>query len=209
MFGLKEPINFMKKKTFTLHHFNIIQKLKNIIHPHTTVPQNGLGFTLIEFFIYIAILISILALTTGFLWNVVLGNIKENSYQEVQQNGRFSLTKITQEIKKAEGIINPPLGFSTDSLSLEMADSNLNPTIFYLAEGKLTITQGSNPPYPLTSDRVVIKNLKFTNLSYENTPGTIRIEMTIEHSNPTGRIEYQASIDFKLTVSLVESGATP
>ena len=63
------------------------------------------AFTLIEFLIYMAILATILVLMSGFFWNIIFGNIKETSYQEVQQNGRFALTKITQEIKKATGII--------------------------------------------------------------------------------------------------------
>jgi len=57
-------------------------------------------------------------------------------------------------------------------------------------------------PYPLTTDRVEVTNLKFTNLSYENTPGTVKIEMTVEHLNPAGRSEYQALINLENSVSL-------
>ena len=165
------------------------------------------AFTLIEFLIYMGILATILVLMTGFFWNIIFGNIKETSYQEVQQNGRFALTKITQEIKKAIGINNPTPGFSSNTLSLAMADASS--TIFDFADGKLRITQGTQGPYELTSDEVRVSNLLFTNLSYPNTPGTIRIEMTIGYLNPSGRMEYQTSIDLKTTVSLVESGATP
>jgi len=154
-------------------------------------------------------LATILVIMTGFFWNIIFGNIKETSYQEVQQNGRFTLTKITQEIKKATGINIPPPGSSINLLSLAMADASLNPTIFDLADGKLRITQGSQGPFELTSDEAKVSNLLFTNLSYPNTPGTIRIEMTIEHLNPNGRMEYRASIDFKTTVSLVPGGTSP
>jgi len=197
------------KNAFTPHHFNIIQKLKNIIYSFTIAFKNGGGFTLIEFLIYIAIVSSILVLISGFLWNIVFGNIKETAYQEVQQNGRFALTKISQEIKRATGINSPLAGGSANSLSLAMADPNFNPTIFDLADGKLRITQGANPPIELTTDQVIISNLQFSNLSYEGTPGAIRIEMTISHLNPANRIEYQASIDLKTTVSLVPGGASP
>lgn len=169
--------------------------------------MKNFGFTLIEFIIYIAIVAVILVLMIGFLWNIISGNIKETSYQEVQQNGRFVLTKINQEIKKATGIENPGLGASSTVLSLSMADPFLNPTTFYLANGNLMIIQGLGQPYELTSDQVTVSSLRFTNLSYQDTPGTIRIEMTIGHINPGARIEYQASIDLKLTVSLVPGGA--
>lgn len=165
------------------------------------------AFTLIEFIIYIAIVTLVLVLIIGFLWNIVLGNIKETSYQEVQQNARFALTKISQEIKKASGINNPSPGQSDSILSLSMQNLDLNPTIFDVFEGKLRITQGESDPKELTSDEVKVTNLLFTNLSYPNTPGTIRIEMTIEYLNPSNLSEYQASINLKSTISLLEGGA--
>jgi hypothetical protein len=64
-------------------------------------------------------------LISGLLWNIVFGNIKETAYQEVQQNGRFALTKINQEIKKAIGINSPSPGNSANSISLVMANPKL------------------------------------------------------------------------------------
>lgn len=167
------------------------------------------GFTLIELLIYMAILGSVLVLMTGFFWNIALGYTKENSYQELQQNGRFALTKMSQEIKMAKRIISPAPGLSATSLSLEMANASLNPTIFGLNEGKLRIIQGTNPPYELTTDRAIVSNLKFTNLSYDNTPGTVRIEIELNHFNPGGFTAYQANINLITTVSLLEGGASP
>jgi prepilin-type N-terminal cleavage/methylation domain-containing protein len=167
------------------------------------------GFTLIEFLIYVAIVGSILVLMTNLFWNVILGGTKENSYQEVQQNGRFALLKMEQEIKKAIGINNPSPGTSASSLSLLMANSSLNPTVFNLNGGKLIITQGSSSPIEITTDQVSVSSLRFTNLSYFGTPGTIGIEMTIENLNPANRNEYQASVDLKTTVSLSKGGAAP
>jgi len=160
------------------------------------------GFTLIELLLYTAIISLVLVSVTGFFWNIASGNIKEKSYQEVQQNGRFAMTKITQEIKKAIGINNPVPSSSANSLSLVMSEPNLNPTIFDVSGGKLRITQGALAPIELTTDQVVVSNLQFTNLSYLNTPGTLRVEMTLENLNPSGKTEYQASLDLKTTVSL-------
>jgi len=195
------------KNAFTPHHFNINRGLRNRIFLGNSTPENGAGFTLIEFLIYVGIVATILVVMSGFFWNIIFGNIKETSYQEIQQNGRFALTKITQEIKKAIGINSPLPGFSSNTLSLAMADASS--TIFDLVDGRLRITQGSQGPFELTSDQVRVSNLLFTNLSYPNTPGTIRMEMTIGYLNPSGLIEYQASIDLKTTVSLVPGGATP
>jgi Tfp pilus assembly protein PilW len=167
------------------------------------------GFTLIEFLIYISIVGLILVLMTNLFWNVILGGTKENSYQEVQQNGRFAIFKMKQEIKKAIGINNPLPGSSANSLSLVMANPIFNPTVFDLNGGKLRITKGGSSPIEITTDQINVSSLSFTNLSYSDTPGTVMVEMTIENLNPANRNEYQASIDLKTTISLVERGASP
>jgi len=169
---------------------------------------NKSGFTLVELVIYIAIFATILLLIIGFLWMIVLGNIKETAYEEVQQNGRFAITKMTQEIKKATGIDIPTPGNSANALILRMADSSL--TSFDISGGKLRMTKGINSYY-LTTDQVIINNnsLQFTNNSYPNTPGIIQVKMEINHTNPGNRREYQASVDLESSVSLVPAGASP
>jgi hypothetical protein len=87
-----------------------------------------------------------------------------------------------------------------------MADPNFNPTVFEVVDGKLRIDRGGQQFF-ITSDRAAINNLLFTNLSYQNTPGIIGIEMTINHRNPGNRGEYQASIDLATSISLLYGGA--
>lgn len=190
-----------------MQRFTSLQIFSGFKFLRNTKPNLGSGFTLIELVIYSAIVGVMLILMIGLFWNIISSNIKETAYQTVQQNTRFAIIKITQEVKGASGINNPLPGFSSDSLSLSMADSSLDPTLFDLVEGKLRITQGSFGPYELTSDEVQVSSLQFTNLSYPDTPGTIRIVMVLDHINPGGRIEYQASISVKSTVSLMPGGS--
>jgi len=153
------------------------------------------GLTLIEIIIYISILVIIIAFTGGFLWNILLGNIKEGAWQEVQQNGRFVLSKMTQEVRRATAINTPaPGGGPLTFLSLAMADPDFNPTVFEVVDGKLRLDRGGEQFF-LTSDRVVIDNLLFSNFSYPNTPGIVGVELSIKHRNPAHRNEYQAAID--------------
>jgi len=170
--------------------------------------DNKIGFTLVELIIYMGLFATVLLLITGFLWMIILGNIKEAAYQEVQQNSRFAMTKIEQEIKKAVGINSPIPGSSSNTLILRMADSSL--TSFDISGGKLRMTKGINSYY-LTTDQVIINNnsLQFTNNSYVNTPGIIQVKMEISHINPGNRREYQASANFQSSVSLVPGGAAP
>jgi prepilin-type N-terminal cleavage/methylation domain-containing protein len=167
------------------------------------------GFTLIELVVYIAIVSGILVLITGFLWNVIFGNIKESSYREVQQNARFALMRMAQEIRKATNINSPLPGGSDTSISLTMADATLDPTVFDISQGRLRITQGTSSPQEITTDSTIVKNIQFTNLSYPGTAGTVRIEIEIANSGLSNLPEYQASIGLKSTVNLLPGGATP
>lgn len=164
------------------------------------------GFSLIEFIIYIGIVAVILLVAFNFGWEIIYGNIKSQAIREVQQNARFSMEKITRVIKEAKVVNSPTSGNSANSLSLEMTDPDLDPTVLGVSGNKVQITQGTFGPYELTNDRVSVSNLQFTNLSYENTPGTVRIEMTIDSVNPTGRQEYEVSFGLKSTASLVIGG---
>ena len=158
------------------------------------------GFTLIELLIYITILGLVLIVITGFFWNIALGYVKENSYQELQQNGRFVLAKISQEIRRAKNVTNPGIGLSSNFLSLEMPDSNQ--LIFLVDNGKLIMTKNGTDSI-LTTDRTVVELLEFNNMSYENTPGIVRIKIALSHANPGGMTAYQSDINLITTVSLL------
>jgi type II secretory pathway pseudopilin PulG len=160
------------------------------------------GFTLIEFIIYIAIVGGILIVTFNFGGEIIYGNVKSQAMREVQQNSRLAIEKITEAILEASDINNPVSGNSDATLSLVMQDLHLSPTIFEITDGKLMVTQRKNGPHELTNNRVKVTKLQFTNISYANTPGTIRVQMTIEHVNPNNLSQYEASLETEDTISL-------
>ncbi len=164
--------------------------------------QRKNAFTLIELLIYLGIVSGLLVVAGAFTWSIIKGSVKSSCVREVQQNGRLAMEIVTREIKAASGINNPLAGESTDTLSLIMSDNGLNPTIFELLNNQILLSQGVDGPYALTTDQVLVSNLNFTNLSYTDTPGTIRIEMTLDYNNLEVQPEYKASIDLITTVSL-------
>lgn len=99
--------------------------------------QTKLGFTLIELIIYIAIVAIILAISSDFAWNIIQGDIKTTSLREVQQNGRFSMEKITRAIRAGQ-----------------------SPSIFTISDG--TLYQNG---VALTTNQVRVTNLQFTSLA--------------------------------------------
>jgi len=163
------------------------------------------GFTLIELTIYLAITGTILFLLIGFLWNIIFGSTKEISYQEVRYSSRFAMDKIVGEIRKAQGVNYPAAGASLNSISLAMSDASLNPTIFAISGGYLTMTQGASSPVRLTSGSVSLDSLIFTNLSYPAKPLIVRIEMAVSYLNPENLNEYEASLDLKSSAVLLNS----
>lgn len=162
------------------------------------------GFTLIELIIYSAIVATILVVASTFAWQIIQGDIKVGAYREIEQNATFGMEKITAAIRNSSKIVQPnDPGESGAFLKLNIQkEAGETPVRFEISGGKLIMKEGDAAPYPLTADLVKVTNLKFTNLSYRNTPATIRIEMTVEYSNPSGRSEYQASINLENTISL-------
>ena len=166
------------------------------------VNNTNQGFTLIEFIIYIGIVAVVLLGAFNWGWEIIYGNIKSQAIREVQQNTRFAMEKISEGILSASSTNNPTPGNSANSLSLKMQDLSLDPTLFEVVDGKLKITQGGSGPYELTNDRVRVTNLQFSNLSYENTPGTIRIQIAIEHVNPNNLSQYEASLSTEGNITI-------
>lgn len=167
---------------------------------------NKRGVTLIELIIYISLVSVILVVTLNFGWRVLLGQIKTQFIREVQQNGRLSLEQINRLIRQASAINSPsPGGFDT-VLSLEMPDYNLDPTVINISENKILITQGGNSPVEITNNKVKVKNLRFTNLSYDNTPGIVSVEIDIEHVDSPPLSSSPPLFTFKSSTSLMPGG---
>lgn len=160
------------------------------------------GFTLIEFIFYICLVAVILTVIGAIGLNVLFGKAKLMSIEEVSQNARIVLERVAERIRNADAVNSPVRGSSASSLSLRMADSAKDPTVFDLSDGFLQIQEGFGLVTALTSDEVVITDLQFSNISYMNTPGTVRIQMTIKLVNLDNRQEYNFEKTFYTTASL-------
>lgn len=161
------------------------------------------GFTLVEFLVYIGIVGTILLVAGTIAFNVFFGKAKLAAIEEVSQNARFALEKIADRVRNAEAIQTPPPGVSSSSISLQMADSEKDPTEFYVQGGILRMREGLGANrWPLTSDEVVVSTLQFSNISYPDTPGTVRIQMTIKAANPENRPEREFEKTFYTTANV-------
>lgn len=163
------------------------------------------GFTLVELIVYLGLVTVILVSVTTFAWNVVNGKMKSQSVQEVGQNGRFSLERITQDVHGARGlnVAQSTFGVNPSRLSLQMRGGAANPTVFDLdsATNRLRITQGVQAPQFLTSDEVRVTEFIVENRSVGRSEN-IEVHLTIERVNPSGSSAFSASESWETAIEV-------
>lgn len=150
--------------------------MKKLLTTNYKLPTNR-GFTLIELLLYVAIVGAIIFSIAGFLSLLMQSRVKNQTIAEVEQQGIQVMQVITQTGRNA-------------------TDINFT-AAFDLSAG--AIRQNS---IALTNSRVVASNLTFQNLSRAGTPGTVRIQLTLTHINPSGRNEYDFSKTFYGTATI-------
>ena len=153
--------------------------------------MNKKGFTLIEFLIYISIVGFLVGALSLSGINIMYGRAEIRASEEVEENGRFSLQKITTYIRNADNIKS----ISTDSLSLNLNESGTEYVDFYLntTDQEIMISHNGDPAEPLTSERVLITDLNFT----ETYTDAIQVSMIVKFDNPSETREYELEKIFR------------
>jgi len=188
------------RKVFTPHLFfeyNFMKKFQ--LRQINTNHRKGTGFTLIEFLIYIAILVIAIAGMGLIVSNIFQVGVRTDIVQEVNHNGRFAMQRIGQVVRESSDIIKPELEIEGNRLELSFdEDSAKNPTVFYVSGGKLIIIEGNGGDIELTTSRVVVNKLFFKKVSDDS----IRVEMNISFYNPQGLPEYEFKSFFTSSFTL-------
>lgn len=160
------------------------------------------GSTLLEFLIYISIVVVISTVAGAIGLNVIFGKVKLTAVKEVSQSARLATEKIALSVRNAESIISPATSTTASILSLRMADSTKNPTVIDLFNDVIRIKEGVSQTVNLTSRQVKVTGLLFSNFSYPKTPGTIKVQATIKFVNPSNRQEYNFERTFFTTANI-------
>lgn len=160
------------------------------------------GFTLLEFLIYLGLISLVLTMAGAVALNIMFRKAKLTAIKEVSQNARLVSGRVSAIARNAQSIISPAAGNNTSVLSLQMADTAKDPTVIDLSNGAVRIKEGLGNAVNLTSGQVEITNLDFSNISYFQTPGTVRMQIVIKFVNPSGRSEYDWSMPFFTTVNI-------
>ena len=154
--------------------------------------------------VYVAVLaIIVLAVSSFFLWTT-RSNTKTRAMREALDNSRRAMEIMSSEIKEAKSIYAPTT--TSTQLSLETtkylpAGEETTYIDFYLCGTQLCLKKESQNPIALTSDRVEVNNLIFSQIITGGNP-SVQIDLGINFKNPQNRPEYQASVNLKSTASL-------
>ena len=156
------------------------------------------GFTLMEILVYIGVLSIIVVVISSFLLWLSSSTTKARAMREVLDNARRVVEIMTYEIKKAKSV-------SSTSTATHLFLENATATEFYLcgtASTTLCLKKEFESPVNLTSDKVEIKNLTFTQIATATTTPSVQINLKVDYKNPGDIPEYQASVSITSTVSL-------
>ena len=191
-------------KGFTPHHFYLKNRsIKALFNITIRNRKSGAGLTLIELLVYISLVVGILITATTFAWNIINSRTKAFAIQEVEQNGRFIMEKITQTTYSATDITSPTPGNSANQLELVLKDLTYDPTVFTVVNNTIQMSEGAGGFINLSSDRVRVTDLIFRNMSSANgKTKNVEVTFTLEHLNPDNRQEWQFSDNFKATIEL-------
>ncbi len=142
------------------------------------------GFTFIEFLIYIAVLAVVIGSVNAVIVGMLYNRAKIVAIEEVNQNARFAVERVGYLIRNAEDIS----AVEGDSLTIILDGES----ILIKEEDNLIVVSKDGHGESITSSRVTINELEFTDLSF---PGgdfhTIRVKIDMEYNNPQNLSQYK------------------
>jgi hypothetical protein len=152
------------------------------------------GFTLIEALVYTTISSLLLLIVTSLGFNLLNNKQRILAQEEILENINIVLDKTSFYIQNCEAINEPVV--SGNELILEMTDTDINPTRFYLEGATLFIAQGVAGGVALTTNQVQIQDLVFKKITNFNDGISIKISFT------ASALEGAVSFPFETAVTL-------
>ncbi|MDO8482875.1 MAG: prepilin-type N-terminal cleavage/methylation domain-containing protein [bacterium] len=143
--------------------------------------QTNKGFTLVELLLYISLSGIILLSVSLFMASLLEARVKNQTIAAVEQEGAQVMEIINQALRNATAINSPATGTSAVLLSINTIIPENNPTIFDVSSSTIRIQEGVGPAVPLTSNRIIVSDLNFKNLTKPFTRGNIRTTFTLSH----------------------------
>lgn len=138
------------------------------------------GFTLVDILLSTA-LAGVVVLALSQLWfSAVAIQTRAAWMSETDETGFLAASRVTEVARNADAILSPAPGASAASLSLDVAGSTADPTVFDVSGGALRVTEGASAPVNLTDpSRVRVTDFFVENVSAPGIAGAIRVRLTL------------------------------
>ena len=176
-----------------------IMHIKNIFN-HKEIRKNKSyknAFTLVEIVLYIGLVGIILLALSSFFTILIETRIRNQVISEIYEQGSQITQIISLSIRNSTSIVSPTTGnTSTTTLSLNEPTRIKSPTIFTISSSTLNITEGVSSSILLTSNKVKISNMSFSNVSLPSTVGSIKFKFTLIYINPDNKQIFNYSETF-------------
>ena len=147
------------------------------------------GVSLVELIIYVAILSIMFGAIVSFVGVNERIKKRNQAVSEVEVQGREAMRIIIQSIKNAQ---SATVSGSSGNFILTVVsdDVSKNPIVFDLNSGILRIKENVSVPVQLTSSRVIVSNLNFTETGWGSTKGSVKMQFDVTYSDPSGNLNY-------------------
>ncbi len=160
------------------------------------------GFTLIEFLLYLALLVSMIGIIGNMGILVLESRIKSQAQREMDYSVHLVFSKLSEAIENGEDITAPIRFESATSLSVISSDARKNPTVFDVVDGRMRMQEGISEPVYISSSGAFITDVTFTNISHEDTPASVRTHIRFDAYGGKGRLSFIASTSFYSTIQI-------
>lgn len=170
--------------------------------------NNKKGFTLVEMMMYVAIMVVVGSVFVVFIPQVTRENAYIQAKGEVLDNITSVMDLMVREIKHSSGVYPSTTVFIANpgQLSLEtrfntIATEESTFVDFYVDSNRLYVKREEEAIQQLTSDKVKINSLVFTNLNAGGSYPVIRIVLTASYDSTSQEVMAQSSVTLTSTVS--------
>jgi prepilin-type N-terminal cleavage/methylation domain-containing protein len=145
------------------------------------------GFTLVEILLSLSMLSVMVVLLVSMVGT--LTQMRETAHAKtiLRQDGIRIVELINRIGRNAELVNMPSVQTASSSLSIDIFDTNLSPTIFLVNDGVLTMKKGSSVPVVLNSGMSVVTDFSCTNTSLADTPGSFECALELQYANTSNK----------------------
>lgn len=186
------------RRGFTL--LSAKQSPKGFILP--LVKQSPKGFTLIEVMVYAVALVLVVNILVLTLIQLMSLNDSSRRAREAMDNARRALDVVAQEIRHADNVYDPTSVFDATpgQLSLETlrdlpADETSTYVDFYIDDFGLYLKREGQTAQLITSEKVSVTNLVFSELDGYTDGPAVRIQLTVEYRSPISGPKNAVSVE--------------